>query len=267
MTNWFSPPKETAAEAQALVDRGYRYVKIKIGLDDKRDIETVKITRETLGDDVFISVDANQAWTAEQAATFAKRIEDQNIAWFEEPVQSADRHAIRAICRACTYPVAMGESENNVFAFRDLYECGVRHMQPHCHCLPGFDHWQQAVAWTEKTGELWTAGGFSHLTAMFVATRGDGMVEYLRVIVSGSHGEVRETLVAEMKVVDRPEWGDAGLSFVTGAPPSVAAQMLCRGQGLRTGVAGPEFMLPVEAFFAELASRGLPATLGGTPIA
>ncbi len=37
------PPKETAAEAQALVDRGYRYVKIKIGLDDKRDIETVKM--------------------------------------------------------------------------------------------------------------------------------------------------------------------------------------------------------------------------------
>ena len=36
------PPKETADEAHALVERGYRYVKIKIGLDDKRDIETVK---------------------------------------------------------------------------------------------------------------------------------------------------------------------------------------------------------------------------------
>ncbi len=33
------PPRETAAEAQALVERGYRYVKIKIGLDDRRDIE------------------------------------------------------------------------------------------------------------------------------------------------------------------------------------------------------------------------------------
>ena len=36
------PPKETADEALALVERGYRYVKIKIGLDDKRDIERVK---------------------------------------------------------------------------------------------------------------------------------------------------------------------------------------------------------------------------------
>jgi saccharopine dehydrogenase-like NADP-dependent oxidoreductase len=94
-----------------------------------------------------------------------------------------------------------------------------------------------------------------------------GMVEYLRVIVSGTRDGTPETLVAEMKVVDRPEWGDAGLAFVTGAPPSVAAQLLCRGEGLRAGVAGPELMLPVEPLFAALASRGLPATLDGRRIA
>ena len=93
------------------------------------------------------------------------------------------------------------------------------------------------------------------------------MVEYLRVIVSGTRDGSAATLVAELKVVDRPEWGDAGLSFVTGAPPSVAAQMLCRGERLRVGVAGPELMLPVGGFFAELDRRGLPATLDGEPIA
>ncbi len=93
------------------------------------------------------------------------------------------------------------------------------------------------------------------------------MVEYLRVIVSGTRDGSVATLVAELKVVDRPEWGDAGLSFVTGAPPSVAAQMLCRGERLRVGVAGPELMLPVGGFFAELDRRGLPATLDGEPIA
>ncbi len=93
-----------------------------------------------------------------------------------------------------------------------------------------------------------------------------GMVEYLRVIVSGERDGRAATLVAEMKVVDRPEWGNAGLSFVTGAPPSVAAQMLCRGERLGTGVAGPEAMLPVQPFFAELERRGLPAALDGKPI-
>ena len=36
------PPQETAAEAKALVDQGYRHVKVKIGLDEKRDLETVR---------------------------------------------------------------------------------------------------------------------------------------------------------------------------------------------------------------------------------
>jgi saccharopine dehydrogenase-like NADP-dependent oxidoreductase len=48
---------------------------------------------------------------------------------------------------------------------------------------------------------------------------------------------------------------------VTGVPPSVAVQMLCHGERLRDGVGGPEAMLPVWPFFAELKRRGLEATL------
>src|SRR5215470_11555841 len=84
------PPKETAAEAQALVDRGYRYVKIKIGLDDKRDIETVKTTRETLGDDVFISVDANQSYAPMRAVKVLNELESCNLIVCEQPVRRND---------------------------------------------------------------------------------------------------------------------------------------------------------------------------------
>ena len=88
-----------------------------------------------------------------------------------------------------------------------------------------------------------------------------GMVEYLRVLVEGERasGE-RASLVAEMKVVARPEWGD-DISYATGVPPSVAAQMLSRGEALRPGVGGPEVMLPVDAFFASLSARGLWASV------
>jgi L-alanine-DL-glutamate epimerase-like enolase superfamily enzyme len=44
------PPRETAAEAKALVDRGYRHVKVKIGLDEKRDLETVRV-RDAIGEE------------------------------------------------------------------------------------------------------------------------------------------------------------------------------------------------------------------------
>ena len=94
-----------------------------------------------------------------------------------------------------------------------------------------------------------------------------GMVEYLRVIVTGGRGGEAATLVGEMRIAARPEWGDAGLSYVTGAPPSVAAQLLCQGLRLREGVGGPEAILPTKPFFEALASRGLEATVadGASP--
>jgi saccharopine dehydrogenase-like NADP-dependent oxidoreductase len=94
-------------------------------------------------------------------------------------------------------------------------------------------------------------------------------IEYFRVIVTGTRSAVASSLQAELRVAERPEWGVAGGSYVTGVPPSIAAQMLCRGERLRDGVAGPEAMLPIEPFFAELARRGLSGTLaigGADPV-
>ena len=38
------------------------------------------------------------------------------------------------------------------------------------------------MTWAEQ-GPSWSAGGLSHLTAMYVATRSGGSVEYLRSII------------------------------------------------------------------------------------
>jgi lysine 6-dehydrogenase len=86
-------------------------------------------------------------------------------------------------------------------------------------------------------------------------------IEYFRVITSGTRAGGAVELVAEMRVVELPEWGGAGGAYVTGVPPSIAAQMLGRGEQLRFGVGGPEAMLPTKPFFAELATRGLTGTL------
>ena len=76
------------------------------------------------------------------------------------------------------------------------------------------------------------------------------------------------TLAAELRVLERVGWEAGGGATVTGVPPSVAAQVLCRGERLRDGVGGPEAMIPVETFFVELARRGLTGVLhdGGSEI-
>ena len=103
------PPKETAEEALGLVQRGYRYVKIKIGLDDKRDIETVKRTREVLGDDVFISVDANQAYTPMRAVRVLNQLADCNLVVVEQPVRHDDVRGMAFVRRNVNIPLMADE--------------------------------------------------------------------------------------------------------------------------------------------------------------
>ena len=103
------PPKETADEALALVERGYRYVKIKIGLDDKRDIETVKRTRDALGEDVFISVDANQAYTPMHAVKVLNQLSDCNLVVVEQPVRQDDVRGMAFVRKNVNIPIMADE--------------------------------------------------------------------------------------------------------------------------------------------------------------
>src|SRR6516162_2843715 len=103
------PPKETAAEANGFVERGYRYVKIKIGLDDKRDIETVKITRETLGNDVFISVDANQSYAPMRAVKVLNELERYNLIVCEQPVRRNDVRGMAFVRQNVRTPIMADE--------------------------------------------------------------------------------------------------------------------------------------------------------------
>src|SRR5262245_37290200 len=103
------PPKETAEEALGLVRRGYRYVKIKIGLDDKRDIETVKCTREALGDDVSISVDANQAYAPMRAVKVLNQLADCHLIVCEQPVRQDDVRGMAFVRQNVNVPIMADE--------------------------------------------------------------------------------------------------------------------------------------------------------------
>ncbi len=175
---------EQALEAQR---DGYDTFKMKVGANFGRhpddDVKRVAAVRKALGDQMKLAVDANQCWDAEAAIEFAKRIESFSIAWFEEPVHSADTRATAEVANRSPIPVAFGESEAHWLGFRDLAELGVQHLQPSPFKLPGFRQWREAVDFAEKAGRTWSCGGLSPLGAVYVATRERGMVEYLRPII------------------------------------------------------------------------------------
>ena len=80
--------------------------------------------------------------------------------------------------------------------------------------------------------------------------------EVLRVEVRGSVGGRPVAEVLDCHVPGIPAWG-IGVDVDTGCPPSIAMQMLARGEITLRGAVPPERAVPVAPFFAELAKRGM----------
>src|SRR6202035_1186670 len=105
------------------VERGHRAVKLRVGLQDRSVDDSaarVREVRETLGPEVGIMVDAHGTWSAREAMRFARKVEDCDLAWFEEPVSSENLEGQAEVRASTDIPIAAGESEQTRFAFRDM---------------------------------------------------------------------------------------------------------------------------------------------------
>jgi L-alanine-DL-glutamate epimerase-like enolase superfamily enzyme len=138
------------------VARGHRAVKMRVGLQDKGvddSAKRVREAREALGPDVRIMADAHGTWSVREAERFARKVEDCDLAWLEEPV-SPDNVKGQAEVRASTdIPIASGESEQTRFAFRDLIDArAVDILQPDPAIAGGLTETQRICALAASHG-------------------------------------------------------------------------------------------------------------------
>ncbi|MFF4579861.1 enolase C-terminal domain-like protein [Streptomyces sp. NPDC001389] len=88
-------------------------VKIKIGeawgTREDRDLARIRQARHVIGPGAHLYVDANGAYTAKQAVRLARRFEEYDVRWFEEPVSSDDLTGLARVRDATTADVAAGE--------------------------------------------------------------------------------------------------------------------------------------------------------------
>jgi L-alanine-DL-glutamate epimerase-like enolase superfamily enzyme len=182
--------RELIDEMTGFVGRGFTSLKMKVGKNFGRemdeDVRRVKAVRKIVGPGPRLAVDANQTWAAEQALEFAKRIADQTIAWFEEPVHSADLSEIRTVCESSPIPVAMGESEMCGRVFPSLAEAGVTHLQPAVHQLSGVDEWLATRDLALSRGLAFSSGGFSQYVCQLIATAPETTETELLVPIIGT---------------------------------------------------------------------------------
>ena len=110
-------PDALQAKARQLKEQGYRHQKWFVrdrgpshgpaGVAE--DARVVRLLREAVGDDVDLMFDAFWQWDLQYALAWARRVEQYNPRWIEEPFQSANLDAFIELSRETSIPVATGE--------------------------------------------------------------------------------------------------------------------------------------------------------------
>jgi L-alanine-DL-glutamate epimerase-like enolase superfamily enzyme len=105
-------------------EQGIPRVKMKLGRVPEEDPQRLDAAREAIGDDTELFVDANGAFTAKQAVGWAERYAlEWNVAWFEEPVSSADFGGLRFVREHAPMDVAAGEYAYTPQDVRNIVRC------------------------------------------------------------------------------------------------------------------------------------------------
>ncbi len=113
-------PDIAVRNAKRMMDTGFDTIKIKVGrghLDD--DVNRVRKIRETLGDDIRLTVDANGGWTVGDAIQTIRRLEPFNLICVEQPVHRRDIRGMGRVRSSVGVPIMADES---VFTMADVLE-------------------------------------------------------------------------------------------------------------------------------------------------
>ena len=127
---------------------------MKIGaVPINEDVARVKAVREAIGPDVKLLVDANCAYRYYEAIQLARRAEEYDLFWFEEPVQPDDYDGFRKIAAATAIPIATGENEYTKHGFRDLIATqAVAILNPDARYMGGVTEFMKVAAMAQAHG-------------------------------------------------------------------------------------------------------------------
>ena len=181
------------------VELGAKAVKMKVGgVSIREDAARVKTVREAVGPDVMVMVDANCAYRSYQAIQLAKRIEEFDVFWFEEPVAPDDYEGHARLAQQTSIPIASGENEYTRYGFRDLIAQGsVAILNADAQVLGGITEFMKVAALAQAHDLDIAPHGDQNVHVHLVAAISNGLiVEYYRDTVDPMWRRTyRETLL------------------------------------------------------------------------
>ncbi|NPV71040.1 MAG: mandelate racemase/muconate lactonizing enzyme family protein [Firmicutes bacterium] len=128
------PLYATGLDSSRIVDHaldclaeGYLAVKVRVGFDERQDMDMVRTVCSAVrgAGRGKVYVDANQAWTREQALRLAPVVDHSGASWLEEPVPCDDIEGMAQIASSVRVPVAAGENYFTVDEFHRAVAAGA----------------------------------------------------------------------------------------------------------------------------------------------
>jgi L-alanine-DL-glutamate epimerase-like enolase superfamily enzyme len=178
-------PEKPGEDALRAWDAGFRYFKLKIGIEQAADLRNLSELKQALPKTAHVMVDANQAWTMQQAKVMINTLAQFNLVWLEEPVRATTSIADWIdLAQHSTIPFAAGENFCDERLFLDAIKSGAfGYLQPDIGKWGGFTLGRKIGSAAVSAGAAycphWFGGGIGLLASMHLlaAVGGPGFVE------------------------------------------------------------------------------------------
>ncbi len=99
-----------ADNALKIKERGFPFIKVKLGDGRENDVGRVREIRMAVGEDIPLRLDANQGWDKITAISVLNDLADSNIQFCEEPIPRRDFMILPEVRQASPIPVMADES-------------------------------------------------------------------------------------------------------------------------------------------------------------
>lgn len=190
--------REMAAQAEL----GAKAIKMKIGaVPIKEDLARIDASREAVGPDVSILVDANNAYSRLDAKRMVRELEERDIFWFEEPLDPDDLEGAAELAAMSDVPIALGENEYTRFGIKSVVDAKAADViNADAQILGGVTEWKKCATIAEVSHIPVAPHGDQEIHVHLVAAVSNGLiVEYY----DNSLNTLKEVMFEESLQLDK----------------------------------------------------------------
>jgi len=114
------PPARAAELGLKAVESGVGTLKLKVGGPRQEDHARVRALRDAVGPGIRIRVDANQAWSVDEAIETLRSLAEFGLEYAEQPVLAGDIDGLARVRASATVPIAADESVRDAATAREI---------------------------------------------------------------------------------------------------------------------------------------------------